>query len=106
MPGEGELALGSTAILSTFLSGRLFALSCLLLLLLENAINLVAILEDPLALTVWLLVSEAALVEGAVGVDPLAINDVTLFPGSVELHAVGLVDVGTGALLFTELPPS
>ena len=88
MPVQGELRLWLSTLFTTFLSGRLFTFFALFLLLFIEALELVAILKDPLALALWLVVCETAFIESSVGVDPLSLRDLAYFPLSVDLHTV------------------
>ena len=86
VPEQVELWLSLSSLLSALFSGRLFTFFALLLLLLVVPIKLVSVLEDPLAFTVGLIVSEATLAEGTIGVNPLAMHDLALLPLAVDLH--------------------
>ena len=106
VPVQSKLRLGLTALLTAVFSGWLLAFLALLLLLLVVAVELVAVLENPLALAAGLVVGEAAFIEGTVGVDPLAVGDLALLPLSIDLHAGRLVQIGASALLLAEFPPA
>ncbi len=105
-PCKCELGLSCTAVLSTFLRRRFFTLNWCFLDLIVYTIDLETILEDPLSFSVWLLIGKATLIEGTVRVDPLAVDNLALLPISIDFHSSRLVDVGAGALLLSEFPPS
>ena len=75
VPVQGELGLRLSSFLGALLSGRFLTFLAFLLLLLVVSIELIAILEYPLALAVGLVVGEAALIENTIRVNPLAVND-------------------------------
>ena len=77
-----------------------------LCLLLESALQSVAILEEPGAGALWFVVLEATLEVDAVGIDPLALQQLALGPLTSHFHARCLEDVGAVALLLTVLPPA
>ena len=104
-PCKSELRLGLSTLFG-FFSGRFLTLLTLLLGLFIETLQFVAVLEDPLSLAVGLVISKAALIVGTVGVDPSAMNNLALLPLSVDLHARGLIEIGTGTLLLSPLPPA
>jgi hypothetical protein len=85
-------------------------------LLVEEAVDDVAVLEDPLALAARLVVGKLALVVLAVGEDPAAGHDLVVLPVAEELEVMGVgkgyshaglgVGVGPLAALDAVLPPA
>jgi len=87
------------------LTGRL-VLALGLGLLLEDAFESVAILEEPCALALRFVVLKVALEVNTVGIDPLARLKLAAGPLAAHFHASFLEDVGAVALLLAVFPPA
>ena len=108
VPDQVELGLlldGVAIFVDFFVGGRL-VLALDLGLLLEGALEGVAVLEEPDAFALRLVVRELALKVEPVGVNPLAGAQLGVLPLARHLHARLLEQVGAVAGLLAVLPPA
>ena len=69
-----------------------------------GALHFVSIFEAPAALALWLIIVEAALEAGSIGVDPLALNHLALHKNANVLLASLLKDIGAFSVFGAFLP--
>ena len=100
------LLLDSITLTVELLLRRRLVLSLDLRLLLEGALESVAVLEEPSASTLRFVVREGSLEVEAVRVDPLTSSQTSVLPFASHLHASFLEQVCAIACLRSILPPS
>ncbi len=72
--------------------------------LVVGATHSVAVGEHPLAGADWLVMLELSLEIGAIGEQPLAMDQLALVPGSLEAHSRVIEHIGALAVLLASVP--
>jgi hypothetical protein len=100
--GDTHITLPIQLHINFFIIGVLICNDCLLV----YPIDRVSIRKEPLALLVWLIVSEFSLVVSTIGEYPSARYNLIFGPLPDQLHAAVIINVCSFAIFLTKLPPT